>query len=211
MSAYRKHIIALAVVSASVLAWSTLVASSRSFGELEVSVFNVINNWPDYWRIPFLIITYSGTVYMMAALTLFTIWRGYPRLGLRIFCGSVSAFMLTQILKLLVERPRPYDALTNVTVREKLSAGFGFPSTHTAMATVMALLLVIYLPQKWRWLAVAWIVLVGLSRIYLGVHAPLDVVGGFSAGILVVSISLLLTGKLEFVRNITHLKLTDKK
>lgn len=210
MSAYRKYIIALVVASASLLAWSTYIASNRTFGQLEQSIFHGINNWPDYWRVPFIIVTYSGTVYMMAALTLLTIWRGYPRLGLRIFCGGVSAFLLTQVLKLIVKRPRPFSVLSNVVVREKISAGFGFPSTHTAMATVMALLLVIWLPHRWRWLAVMWIVLVGVSRIYLGVHAPLDVVGGFAAGVLIVSVSLLLHGKLAFVRNITHMKLTDK-
>ena len=211
MPAYRKYIISLTVASASLLIWSTWLASSQNFSELERSLFHGVNSWPDYWRIPFLIITYSGTVYMMAALTLFAIWRGYPRLSLRIFCGGVSALVLTQLLKLLVERPRPSVAFSSVIVREKLLTGFGFPSTHTAMATVMALLLLIWLPQKWRWFAVVWIVLLGLSRVYLGVHAPLDVVGGFAAGVMIVSISLLLHGKLAFVRNITHLKLTDKK
>lgn len=120
-------------------------------------------------------------------------------------------FVLTQLLKVLVARPRPYLAMADVVQREKLISGYGFPSTHTAMVTVMALLLAIWLPHKWRWLVVLWIVLVGISRVYLGVHAPLDVVGGFAAGVLVVSTSLLLHGKLAFVRNITHLKLTDKR
>ncbi len=211
MSRYKKLIIALTIASGLLLAWSTWIASSRTFSSLEASIFHAINNWPEYWRLPFMIITYSGTVYTMAALTLFMIWRGYPRLALRIFCGGVSVFLLTQILKRIVERPRPYMTLVGTVQREKLITGFGFPSTHTAMATVMALLLAIWLPHKWRWCIVAWIVLVGLSRIYLGVHAPLDVVGGFAAGVLVVSVSLLLHGKLAFVRNITHLKLTDKR
>lgn len=198
------------VTSAALLLWSTWRAASHTFSPLELSIFHTINDWPNVWRIPLLFVTYSGTVYMMAALTLFLIWRQYPRLALRVFCGGVTVFALTQLLKQVVARPRPYVVLAHVIQREKLIAGYGFPSTHTALATVMALLLVFWLPHKWRWFAVGWIVLVGISRIYLGVHAPLDVVGGFAAGLLVVCVSLLLHGKLDFVRNITHLPLTNK-
>jgi undecaprenyl-diphosphatase len=211
MSEKRRLIIILAVVSAALLVCSTALALNHTFSTLEKSIFYTINSWPNSWRLPFWLITYTGTIYMMAALTLFMIWRGYSRLALRIFCGGVAVFLLTQALKLIVERPRPYSVLSDVMVRERLSPGFGFPSTHTAMATVMALLLLVWLPHKWRWVVVLWIVLVGLSRLYLGVHAPLDVVGGFAAGVLVVSVSLLLHNKLTFVRNITHMKLTDKQ
>lgn len=190
--------------------WCTWLASSKSFSGTERSIFYTINNWPNYWRLPFLIITYSGTIYMMATIVLFLIWRGYPRLALRIFSGGIAVFVLTQVMKVLVARPRPYKVLSDVIIRERLSPGLGYPSTHTAMATVMALLLLVWLPHKWRWIAVGWILLVALSRLYLGVHAPLDVVGGFAAGVFVVSCSLLLHNKLVFVRKITHMKLTDK-
>ena len=206
----QKPIAALLFLSLITLILATWVAASGTMGDVEKTVFRVINAWPNALRLPFLVVTYSGSVYALGALTLLLIWRGYPRLALRIFAGGVTVFMVTQAMKLAVQRPRPGGLIDNVHVREKLIAGFGFPSTHTAMTTVMALLLVVWLPYKWRWLAVLWIVMVGLSRIYLGVHAPLDVVGGFAAGVFVVCLSLLVHGKLTFVRKITGLKLSDK-
>lgn len=209
MPSRRTSLLLLLAGSSLLFLWSLWLAANQTMGSLEQTVFHTINSWPNVLRLPFLVITYSGTVYMMGAVVLLLIWRRYFRLALRVFLGVGAAFLATQAVKLMVQRPRPYDLLSGVYVRERLAAGFGYPSTHTAVATVMALLLVIWLPHKWRWLAVAWIVLVGLSRIYLGVHAPLDIVGGFSIGVMIVVLSLLIPNKLMFVRKITRMKLSD--
>ncbi len=50
----------------------------------------------------------------------------------------------------------------------------------------MALTLWLILPKAWRWLAIVWIVIVGVSRVYVGVHTMNDVIGGFAIGLAVV-------------------------
>jgi len=63
-----------------------------------------------------------------------------------------------------------------------IETGMGFPSGHATVITVIMLSLIPYLRNKWRWFPPLAIVLVCLSRLYLGVHFPLDIVGGVALG-----------------------------
>jgi len=94
-----------------------------------------------------------------------------------------------QLLRLTINqavgRPRPPDALHLVG-----AGGFTFPSGHTTTATLgyglIALLVVALFPAARRWAVLAAVVLaaaVGLSRVYLGVHWPTDVFGGWALGV----------------------------
>jgi membrane-associated phospholipid phosphatase len=75
---------------------------------------------------------------------------------------------------------------------EMHAAGFALPSGHTATATFAAGLLCLGLARSprsaWRFVAIAvlalWVVLDGVGRVYLGVHWPTDVVGGWLLGML---------------------------
>lgn len=64
---------------------------------------------------------------------------------------------------------------------------FSFPSGHAmGSATLAAALILLLWPTRWRWLTVIgsslFVVLVGLSRVYLGVHYPSDILAGWTAG-----------------------------
>jgi len=106
-------------------------------------------------------------------------WRG--RRGDALFLGlSVGgAMLLNVILKHVFERARP--ALWQSIAPE---SSFSFPSGH-AMATMSlaAALVIIVWPSRWRWLALALAIVyvagVGVSRVYLGVHYPSDIVAGW--------------------------------
>lgn len=90
---------------------------------------------------------------------------------------------LTPILKTIVDRPRPPIGLHEVT--ETTS---GFPSGHSAQSAAgwLALGLVLWASGRgWRPLVatIALVILVGLSRIVLGVHSPTDVLAGWAVGL----------------------------
>jgi len=101
-------------------------------------------------------------------------------LGAVLLMGEILG---NQILKKIFERPRPYTVNPSVElVIEKLSS-FSFPSGHSRCAVECAI--AIYAKnKKWGIAAIVLAVLTCLSRIYLYVHYPTDVLAGVALGII---------------------------
>jgi membrane-associated phospholipid phosphatase len=112
-------------------------------------------------------------------------WRHRRNYEARLFIVAIAgASILSTILKYLVRRPRPLDAMPFVS-------GPSFPSGHTLAAAgvygILAFLLLREKPRKWWHVGVAIvllsiIVLVAFSRVYLGMHWPHDVVASLDIG-----------------------------
>ena len=104
--------------------------------------------------------------------------------------GVASAFSLilmlisgNMILKPLISRMRPFTVNTAVTLLIPPPGDFSFPSGHTSAALSCAATWWRYLPQFWRLAAAVCAVLMGLSRLYVGVHFPTDVLCGILVGL----------------------------
>ena len=133
------------------------------------------------------------------------IWR--QRLGVIRFvvvCGitmGLADFVTYQIIKPAFSRPRPCYALSAVRlVQDGCGGDYGFPSNHAANAMAGAIVLAIYASRRFRPLFFGAAVLVGLSRIYIGVHYPLDVLGGYAVGAFLAAVVITIERKLKIAR-----------
>jgi len=125
------------------------------------------------------------------ALGLWIWWRGQPRLALVVAAITLLARVLNEAQKMWIARLRP-DLEQHLVVVKTMS----FPSGHSTSSMVFYLTSALALTQgsRWRGLAVAAAIamslMVGLSRVMLGVHWPSDVIGGWSFGALWVLVTL---------------------
>ena len=124
-------------------------------------------------------ITHLGeeTVFMVAAL--FVFWCVSKRHGYYLLAIGFAGTVLNQFLKLLFRIPRPWVLDSDFTIVESARAqatGYSFPSGHSQNAIGTFGGIARFTRRKWvRVAAVVVAVLVPLSRMYLGVHTPLDV------------------------------------
>ncbi len=95
----------------------------------------------------------------------------------------ISRFFFGEILKKIIARPRPFE-LHSVTQILPYDAGLSFPSGH--MSFFFALSIVVFFYNKKAGIILfAGSFLMGLARIFVGIHYPLDILGGMILGILV--------------------------
>ena len=105
---------------------------------------------------------------------------GIAALGSILLC-----FLITNVsLKPLVDRPRPYSMLPELNLMIPRESDRSFPSGHTTVSFAAALIYYRMLPKKLGIPAVILAVLIALSRLYVGVHYPTDVIGGFLAAMI---------------------------
>lgn len=128
--------------------------------------------------------TYVGYGYVWAALALALILFGSPRDQLNVLLGLavlIVVMAVGQALKHLVARPRP--AFLRRGFHHQFLTPSSFPSNHTAVAFALAYVVVrLYPAWHTALLLYALAGLIGLSRVYLREHYPLDVLGGAALG-----------------------------
>jgi undecaprenyl-diphosphatase len=97
--------------------------------------------------------------------------------------AAALAWMLAHAAKAAVLRPRPYEVVPQAVLRQDPAHGTSFPSAHTCITVAVVLVLVPFVSRPAAVAAVAYAVLVAWSRVYVGVHYPLDVVAGAGLGL----------------------------
>ena len=141
-----------------------------------------------------LITNLGGAIFLIALTIILIILIKNKKIGISIFSNLVIITILNQLLKRILQRPRP----TEYRIIEE--TGYSFPSGHSMISMAfygyLIYLIYKYIKNKYiKWgatiLLSVLICSIGISRVYLGVHYTSDVLGGFfiSISYLVIFIS----------------------
>ena len=181
MKKYIKWIVcALSLILFLILTYLVKTNNELNF---DSSVYNFISNFINNNLTNIVkIITYLGSATIVIGITILSlIILKNKKIGICMIINLITITLLQYILKFLIGRPRPVGI--NL-IEEK---NFSFPSGHslTAMAFYGFIIYLIYNSKlKYKNIYILLlgllILLIGLSRVYLGVHYITDVIGGFS-------------------------------
>jgi len=190
----------LACVGAALFGVTALVlkAGAPSWDE---SLFRVLNDVPAALASVLTPLSHlfrpAGIVIVIVLAAVYVVARN--RSVLPVAAGAAAAavaWALANLAKVIANRPRPYEVVAGAVLRQQPAHGTSFPSSHTAITIAVVIALVPFLPRALAWVAVGYAVLVGWSRVYLGVHYPLDILGGAGIGLAVGGAMLLALGVL---------------
>ena len=176
----------------------TAVASwlNSTFADFDLAIFDFFHRLHDSAAGGFLDVFFNAIttlghdgialIIISLVLMLFTKTR---QAGSAMLAGIIVGALFTNLtIKPLVSRPRPYTHLDSPVYQWWLNAGAqvesdrSFPSGHTTSAMAMVTGLFCVTNKKVSWVAFLFAVLMGMSRIYLCVHYPTDVIGGLIIG-----------------------------
>jgi undecaprenyl-diphosphatase len=162
-----------------------LAVRRNRVGRHEVAVFRAVNRLPDALFPPGWVVMQAGTLAAAPVAAAAAYAAGRPRLGARLLLSGSSAWMLGKLLKHGFQRPRPTALVAGTRVRGREATGLGYVSGHAGVAVALAAAILPEVGPRARAVVAVTAPLVGMCRIYVGAHLPLDVVGGAAAGLAV--------------------------
>jgi|GEM_PF-909835 len=110
-------------------------------------------------------------------------WMFNKKLGIRMLFALIIIGLITLAFKDLFGRPRPYQIPNSGIIPLVTETTFGIPSGHASMALVIWGYVALWLKDRIVTIViVTYVILMGLSRMYLGVHFPQDVLAGWLLG-----------------------------
>lgn len=167
------------------LAWGLKDESPFAFDQpLQLAVHGIAGSGPDHvaWWLARIGYGYGVIPFGVLLIAVLAVRHRFRDAGF-IFAALGGSLLSNVVLRLAFARPRP-----TLWVPAEIQHSFGFPSGHAmADATLAVVVTALAWNGRWRWpillLSTAFALLVGVSRVYNGVHYPSDVLAGWCAGV----------------------------
>jgi membrane-associated phospholipid phosphatase len=181
----KSHVLLVSMLLGfSLLAISLLWSFGQKLDERVFLFFNVSGSrsiWLDRIMFSF---TQVGSAVGAFGIVLVMFFTGNRPFSYEIILGTVTLWLGVEMIKYLTDRSRPFIHLTQSRIVGDRATGRSFPSGHTSQVFFMATLITLHFhPGIWIVLLLYMIaLLVGITRIYVGVHYPRDVLAGAILG-----------------------------
>lgn len=166
------------------VALSLVLAAGQALDVLVFKVFNVYGHRGIGldWIMLSLTQLGSGTFAFILAFVFF-MWVNQV-LAYELVLGTLTLWLFVELLKILVQRTRPYIKLNKIRIVGSRARGYSFPSGHTSQSFFIATLVTHYFSFSVPVILAVYAgaLTVGITRIYVGMHYPRDVMGGAILG-----------------------------
>jgi len=187
--------VVLLVTGAVVLVLAALPVNPVRVSGPEAAVFRVVNGTT---VLPFVLVWSvmqlgNALVIPAAALVAAVLRRWW--LAAELLLAGAGTYLLAKEVKHVATRGRPHALLPDVVIRGAEAYGLGFVSGHAAVLAALSAVAWPWLGRAGRIAVCALVVVVSLTRLYVGAHLPLDVVGGVGLGLAVGGAVRLLMGR----------------
>ncbi|MBW1846365.1 MAG: phosphatase PAP2 family protein [Deltaproteobacteria bacterium] len=147
--------------------------------------------------VPFKVLTFMGDETFFLLFLPLIYWCVDRRTGARMIILFLFSVYVNAFAKLVAKQPRPFEY--NSQVQKIVEAGGGgFPSGHTQGAVVVWGYLASVFKKTWLWIVAGILmILIPMSRVYLGAHFPTDLLGGYIIGALLLILYIKYAPRLE--------------